>query len=37
MRRLLLILPLAACADLTTVGQPPAFAPLTPNLEHHAL
>ncbi|MCW1930830.1 flagellar basal body L-ring protein FlgH [Pararhodobacter zhoushanensis] len=37
MRRLLLILPLAACTDLASVGSPPDFAPLDPNLEHHAL
>ena len=37
MRHLFLILPLAACSDRATVRQPPAFAPLTPNLEHHAL
>ncbi|WP_127106870.1 flagellar basal body L-ring protein FlgH [Pararhodobacter zhoushanensis] len=37
MRRLLLILPLAACTDLASVGSPPEFAPLDPNLEHHAL
>ena len=37
MRRFLLILPLAACTDLATVGSPPAFAPLDPTREHHAL
>ena len=37
MRRFLLLLPLAACTDLASVGSPPAFAPLDPNLEHHAL
>ncbi|MCB1389178.1 MAG: flagellar basal body L-ring protein FlgH [Rhodobacteraceae bacterium] len=37
MRRLLLLLPLAACSDLAQVGRPPEFNDLAPNLEHHAL
>jgi Flagellar basal body L-ring protein len=37
MRRLLLILPLAACSDLAQVGRPPDFNDTAPTLEHHAL